>query len=70
MFEALQVMVASLQTEPAGLHELALLHRPTRSVGFVLLQNPLPVIPFMPSKPQQSASLAQISPVGWQPLGG
>jgi hypothetical protein len=38
LFAALQVMVASLQTEPAGLHDIALLQRPTESVGLVLLQ--------------------------------
>jgi hypothetical protein len=63
-------MVASLQTAPAGRHELPLLHRPTRSLGFDLLQVTSPVDPLMPSPPQQSASLAQISPVGRHPLGG
>ena len=63
-------MVASLQTAPAGRQALPLSQRPTRSVGFVLLQLPTPVVPLIPPNPQQSASVPQISPVGRQPVGG
>jgi hypothetical protein len=68
-FSALQVMVASLQMAPAGLHALPLSHRPTAAPGS-LLQLPTPVTPSVPPKPQQSESLRQSSPVGRQPLGG
>ena len=70
LFSALHVVVASLQMAPAGRHALPLSQRPTASVGLVLLQLPVPVVPCVPPKPQQSLSERQISPVGRQPLGG
>jgi hypothetical protein len=70
LFSALHDVVASLQMAPAGRHALPLSHRPTGSLGFALLQLPVPVWFWMPPKPQQSASVPQISPVGRQPLGG
>jgi hypothetical protein len=70
LFSALQLLVANLQTAPAGLHALPLSHRPTTSLGFALLQLPTPVTPCWPPKPQQSASVRHTSPVGRQPLGG
>jgi hypothetical protein len=70
LFSALQDVVASLHTAPAGRHALPLSQRPTGSLGFALLQFPTPVVPLSPPKPQQSESVLQISPVGRQPLGG
>src|SRR5258708_7124471 len=70
LFSALQDMLASLQMAPAGRHALPLSQRPTGSLALALLQLPTPVLPWMPPKPQQSASPRQISPVGRQPLGG
>jgi hypothetical protein len=70
LFSALHDMVASLQIAPAGRHALPLSHRPTASPAFALLQLPVPVDPWTPPNPQQSASVPQISPVGRQPLGG
>jgi hypothetical protein len=69
LFSALQVMLASLQMAPAGLHELPLSQRPTGWPGS-LLQVPTPVCPWTPPKPQQSESVRHSSPVGRQPLGG
>ena len=48
LFSALQVMVASLQMAPAGLHALPLSQRPTGSLGKALLQLPTPVTPWVP----------------------
>ena len=45
LFSALHDDVASLQIAPAGLHALPLSHRPTSSVGLLLLQLPVPVEP-------------------------
>jgi hypothetical protein len=69
LFSALHDIDASLQIAPAGLHAFPLSQRPTGSPG-LLLQLPTPVSPCTPPKPQQSASIRQISPVGRQPLGG
>ena len=70
LFSALHDVVASLQIAPAGRHALPLSQRPTGSLGFDLLHEPVPVEPCTPPNPQQSASLRQISPVGRHPLGG
>jgi hypothetical protein len=70
LFSALHDIVLSLQIAPAGRHAMPLSQRPTGSLAFALLQLPVPVWPLMPSKPQQSASERQTSPVGRQPLGG
>jgi hypothetical protein len=43
LFSALHEDVASLQMAPAGRHELPLSQRPTGSLGFALLQLPVPV---------------------------
>jgi hypothetical protein len=69
LFSALQDVVASLHTAPAGRQALPLSQRPTGSPGFALLQvTPVEPAPLPP--PQQSKSVLQISPVGRQPLGG
>jgi hypothetical protein len=70
LFSALHEFVASLQIAPAGRQALPLSQRPTASLGFDLLQLPVPVWFWMPPKPQQSASVRQTSPVGRHPLGG
>jgi len=69
LFSALQDMVASLQMAPAGRHALPLSHRPTGLLGLALLHS-TPAAPGVPTPPQQSAVVLQISPVGRQPLGG
>src|SRR5262249_10653836 len=70
LFSALQLIVASLQMAPAGLHALPLSQRPTGSVATPFEQLPTPVSPCTPPKPQQSESVRHTSPVGRQPLGG
>jgi hypothetical protein len=67
---ALHDVNSSLQMAPAGLHELPLSQRP---IGLLssLLHWTFDVSPSgRVAEPQQSESWAQISPVGWQPLGG
>jgi hypothetical protein len=71
-------VVASLQTEPAGLQAWPWSQRPTAAPGslaqctFVGWPDPPSILvePALPGAPQQSASVWQSSPVGWHPLGG
>jgi hypothetical protein len=69
LFSALHELVASLHTAPAGRQAFPLSQRPTASPAPLLhFTEPLP--PGTPGPPQQSVSVMQTSPVGWQPLGG
>ena len=71
-------VVASLQTEPAGLQAWPWSQRPIVLPGslaqctFVGWPEPPSIFvePGAPGAPQQSESCWQSSPVGWQPLGG
>jgi hypothetical protein len=63
LFSALHELMASLHTAPAGRHACPLSQRPTGSAGFALLQV-TPVAFGVPTPPQQSALVPQISPVG------
>jgi hypothetical protein len=72
---ALHEFVASRQMAPAGEHALPLSQRPTAAVGLDFAQWTFVIsprgLPFgTPGAPQQSLSVVQSSPVGWQPLGG
>ena len=69
LFSALHDVVASLQMAPAGRHAWPLSQRPTGSFVLALLHT-TPDEFGVPTPPQQSASVRQSSPVGWQPLGG
>lgn len=61
---------SSLQMPPAGVHELPLSQRPIALLSFLLHTMAERAPSGRVAEPQQSASTAQISPVGWQPLGG
>jgi hypothetical protein len=68
--EALQLIVASLQTSPFGLQPLGLRHTPSEApAGLLHVTFPDPG-PGNAAEPQQSESLAQESPTTWQPLAG
>jgi len=69
LFSALHDIVAILHMAPAGRHALPLSQRPTGSLGLFLLHS-TPVEAEEPMPPQQSECVAQISPVGRQPVGG
>ena len=67
---ALHSIVWSRQIPPAGVQALPWSQRPSK-LPASLLQWMFAVSPFgSPAEPQQSPSCAQLSPVGWQPLGG
>jgi hypothetical protein len=67
---ALQDMVASLQTSPSGLQPWGLRQTPTVSPAAMVQVTGVPDPPGSPADPQQSWSLVQRSPTGWQPVAG
>ncbi len=67
---ALQLLVASRQTAPAGLQRLPLSQRATRSPGFRVHSTRASVPSGRVAEPQQSTWFRQISPVPRQPLKG
>jgi hypothetical protein len=68
--EALQDIVASLQTSPLGLHPFGLRHTPTVAGGVISQVTGLCDPPGRPVPPQQSVSFVQRSPTTWQPVAG
>jgi len=68
--DALQDIVASLQTSPLGLHPIGLRHTPSGPPPEKSQVTGEPDPPGSPAEPQQSASLAHRSPTTWQPLAG
>ena len=68
--EALHDIVASLQMSPSGLQPIGLRQVPTVAGGVMVHVTGVPEPPGSPAEPQQSRSLVQRSPTGWQPLAG
>jgi hypothetical protein len=68
--EALQDMVSSRQISPSGLHPWGLRHTPRRKGGEIWQVTGVIGSPGSPADPQQSWSVAQMSPTTWQPLAG
>lgn len=66
--DELQDIVESLQTSPFGLHPWGFTQTPTVLPGAIEQDTGLPDPPGSPAEPQQSASVVQMSPTGWQPL--
>src|SRR5258708_37491682 len=68
--DALQLMVASLQTSPSGLQPIGRRQTPI-VLGAVMTQvTGLPDPPGSPADPQQAVSFLQRSPTTWHPLAG
>src|SRR5688500_3554308 len=67
---ALQDSSERRQIPPAGVHELPASQRPTALSPVLLLRTPVLSPSGRVVEPQQSPSSRQISPVGWQRLGG
>lgn len=69
---ALQLIVASLQTAPSGLHPCGLRQTPVVAPEAIwqVTNFASPSVPGIPSEPQQSLSFVQTPPVMRQPLAG
>jgi hypothetical protein len=68
--DELHDMLASLQTSPLGLHPCGFSQMPTPPSVAVHVTGPLVGWLGIVADPQQSESLRQTSPTGWQPLAG
>jgi hypothetical protein len=67
---ALHDVPFSLHTSPSGLQPIGLRHTPIVAPGCLSQVTGWPDPPGKPAEPQQSPSLVQRSPTGWQPLAG
>jgi hypothetical protein len=68
--EALHAIVGYLQTSPSGLQPMGLRQMPRVAGGVMEQVTGVGGCPGKPAEPQQSLSLAQVSPTWRQPLGG
>jgi hypothetical protein len=62
--------VFNLHTSPFGLQPFGFRQTPTTLGGVMTHVTAIPEPPRIPAEPQQSPSLVQRSPTGWQPLAG
>jgi hypothetical protein len=68
--DELHVLVFNLQTSPLGLQPIGFRQTPTVAGAVMTHITGIPEPPGNPLEPQQSPSLVQRSPTGWQPLAG
>jgi hypothetical protein len=68
--DELQLIVASLQTSPSGLHPIGKRQTPTVAGAVMTHVTGLPDPPGSPAEPQQSPSFVHRSPTTWHPLAG